>query len=68
MHFVERLLTAGLDNFSLNTLPKQPLAPSKVTDTSEETKPTQPTELTKDTPPTKWTKPTRNTDIGVGGR
>lgn len=54
--FVERILAS---------LPKQEIAPSRQTDTSEETKPTQDTKLTKSTDDTKWTKPTRNTDIGV---
>lgn len=54
--FVERILAS---------LPKQEIAPSRQTDTSEETKPTQDTQLTKTTDDTKWTKPTRNTDVGV---
>lgn len=49
----------------LASLPKQEIAPTRQTDTSEETVPTQETKLTKSTDDTKWTKPTRNTDIGV---
>lgn len=54
--FVERIMAS---------LPKPEIAPTRQTDTSEETKPTEDTKLTKSTEDTKWTKPTRNTDIGV---
>lgn len=54
--FVKRILAS---------LPKQEIAPTRETDTSEETRPTLDTKLTKTTEDTKWTKPTRNTDIGV---
>lgn len=46
-------------------LPKPEVAPTTLTDTSEETVPTRETKLTKKSEDTHWTKPTRNTDVRI---